>query len=300
MKVSEKYILNLILSILMVFSLLGAVGMCFVKNHLLNETTYIQNSERNDIPQMTYDEINTYFTNSTDYSKIPADVYMSAITVEDVKSIINLKIQWLFDYITAGNSKTLVDKNDYTEIHLYSALEKSITDYFDEFAKENNVEIDEAYNTQLRNTIDTAISEIDNYTDIYLIDLVEKTGVIEKIRKYYDLINILMYVCIAAAVLFAVLIVISTRKRIANMLYWLSLSGICMSILTLIPTLWLKISGVTNKLIIRNKCVYSAYTGFLSNSINSLLTTVMIILAISIVILIIAIVISKFTNKKKS
>lgn len=297
MKVSEKYILNLILSILMVFSLLGTVGLSFAKNHLLNETTYTQNSERNNIPQMAYDEINTYFTNSTDYSKIPADVYMSAISEEDVKSIINLKIQWLFDYITAGNSKTLIEKNDYS--YDYSALEKSITDYFDKFAKENNVEVDEAYKAQLQNTIDTAISEIDNYTDIYLIDLAEKTGFFGTVRKYYDLVSILMYVCIAATVLFAVLIVISTRKRIANMLYWLSLSGICMSIITLIPTLWLKISGITNKLIIRNKCVYSAYTGFLSDTINSLLTTVMIILVISIVILIIAIVISKFTNKKK-
>lgn len=300
MKVSEKYILNLILSILMVFSLLGTVGLSFVKNHLLNETTYTQNSEKNNIPQMAYDEINTYFTNSTDYSRIPADVYMSVITVEDVKSIINLKVQQLFDYITAGNSKALVEKNDYTEISLYSALEKSITDYFDKFAKENNVEVDEAYKTQLQNTIDTAISEIDNYTDIYLIDLIEKTGAIEKVRKYYNLINILMYVCIAVTVLCAAIIVILTRKRIANTLYWLSISGICMSIIMLIPTLWLKISGVTNKLIIRNKCVYSAYTGFLSNSIGSLLTTVIITFAISAAILIIAIVISKFTNKKKA
>lgn len=297
MKVSEKYILNLILSILMVFSLLGTVGLSFVKNHLLNETTYTQNSEKNNIPQMAYDEINTYFTNSTDYSRIPADVYMSAISEEDVKSIINLKIQWLFDYITAENSKTSVERIDYS---YYSALEKSITDYFEEFAKENNVEVDEAYNTQLQNTIDTAISEIDNYTDIYLIDLIEKTGAIEKVRKYYNLINILMYVCIAVTVLCAAIIVILTRKRIANTLYWLSISGICMSIIMLIPTLWLKISGVTNKLIIRNKCVYSAYTGFLSDSINSLLTTVMTILVISTVILIIAIVISKFTNKKKA
>lgn len=297
MKVSEKYILNLILSILMVFSLLGTVGLSFVKNHLLNETTYTQNSEKNNIPQMAYDEINTYFTNSTDYSRIPADVYMSAISEEDVKSIINLKIQWLFDYITAENSKTSVERIDYS---YYSALEKSITDYFEEFAKENNVEVDEAYNTQLQNTIDTAISEIDNYTDIYLIDLIEKTGAIEKVRKYYNLINILMYVCIAVTVLCAAIIVILTRKRIANTLYWLSISGICMSIIMLIPTLWLKISGVTNKLIIRNKCVYSAYTGFLSNSIGSLLTTVMTILVISTVILIIAIVISKFTNKKKA
>lgn len=297
MKVSEKYILNLILSILMVFSLLGTVGLSFVKNHLLNETTYTQNSEKNNIPQMAYDEINTYFTNSTDYSRIPADVYMSAISEEDVKSIINLKIQWLFDYITAENSKTSVERIDYS---YYSALEKSITDYFEEFAKENNVEVDEAYNTQLQNTIDTAISEIDNYTDIYLIDLIEKTGAIEKVRKYYNLINILMYVCIAVTVLCAAIIVILTRKRIANTLYWLSISGICMSIIMLIPTLWLKISGVTNKLIIRNKCVYSAYTGFLSNSIGSLLTTVIITFAISAAILIIAIVISKFTNKKKA
>lgn len=297
MKVSEKYILNLILSILMVFSLLGTVGLSFVKNHLLNETTYTQNSEKNNIPQMAYDEINTYFTNSTDYSRIPADVYMSAISEEDVKSIINLKIQWLFDYITAENSKTSVERIDYS---YYSALEKSITDYFEEFAKENNVEVDEAYNTQLQNTIDTAISEIDNYTDIYLIDLIEKTGAIEKVRKYYDLVNILMYVCIAVTVLCAAIIVILTRKRIANTLYWLSISGICMSIIMLIPTLWLKISGVTNKLIIRNKCVYSAYTGFLSNSIGSLLTTVIITFAISAAILIIAIVISKFTNKKKA
>lgn len=298
MKISEKYILNLILSILLVFSLLGTVSMSFVKNHLLNETTYIENYERNNISQKAYDEINTYFTNSTDYSRIPADVYMSAISEEDIKSIINLKIQWLFDYISVGNTKTAVVKADYK--YDYSALEKSITDYFDKFASENNVAVDDSYNAQLQNTIDTAVSEIENYTDIYLIDLIEKTGILSKVRKYYDLVDVLMYICIAVTVLCIVLISVLSRKRIANILYWLSLSGICMSIITLIPTLWIKLSGVTNKLIIRNKCVYAAYTGLLSDSINSLLTTVMIILGISAAILIIAIIISKFTNKKKA
>ncbi len=295
MKITEKYVLNLILSILLIFSFIGAGVTAFAKYDLLTAESFIENSEENNVPKMAYDEINDYFTKSTAYSGIPAEVYVSAITEEDINNLIDAKTQGLFDYINGGNVKTYLD----TEFD-FSVLEASITSYFEEFAKENNVEVDDAYNAQLQKTIDTAISEIHEFSDVYMTKLIDSTGIVEKIRRNLDLINIGMYGCIGLAVVCVIIMFIASRKNIAGFLYWISVSAICASAIGLVPTLYLKLSGIINQFVIGNKTVYTAYTGFMNNCIDKLLTTEIIALAVAVVILVAGILIAKFKNKKEA
>ena len=64
-----------------------------------------------------------------------------------------------------------------------------------------NVEIYDYFNTQLEKTISTAISEIESFTDIYMFEFVDKTGMLQKINKVSPYINPIKYVLMGAAVL---------------------------------------------------------------------------------------------------
>ncbi len=291
MKITEKYVLNLILSIILIFSLLGGGAAVFAKQYLLSSDTFIAVSDKKEIPQKAYDEINDYFTKSEAYSGIPADVYMSAVTVDDLKLLIDDKIINLFDDICSIAT-------DRVEIYDFAELEQNITDYFDEFAKENNVEVNDEYTAQLQKTIDTAKSEIMNITDIYMINLIDETGVISKVRNLYKYIDPVIYACIGLAILCVILIAVFSRKRVGNIFYWISTSVICMAVLGLIPTLYLKFSGITDRLIVRNECVYAAFIGLFADIISTLIFAEIIILALGAVLLIIGMLASKLGDKE--
>ncbi|MGN0612682.1 MAG: hypothetical protein ACI4JB_02165 [Porcipelethomonas sp.] len=293
MKITEKYVPGLILSIVLIFSLIGTGAAAIAKFYLLDESTYIENSDENNIPQKALEEIGTYFKNSEDYSGIPESVYMSAISEDDVKKLIDMKIENVFDYIKGLDQ----DEDDLNAELDFSSLEKSISDYFNEFAEENNVEIDDAYKNQLQNTIDTAESEISSFTDIYMLSLIGKTGAISKTRSLYSYLDIIMYICGGLALLCIVLIAVFMRKNIKNALYWISISLICASVLALIPTLCLKISGFTDRLIISNRCIYDSVTAFLSGTLTTLIVCELILLVIGAVLIITSLLISRKKNK---
>lgn len=299
MKITEKYVLNLILSIILIFSLLGGGAAVFAKQYLLSSDTFIAVSDKKEIPQKAYDEINDYFTKSEAYSGIPADVYMSAVTVDYVKSLIDVNIMNMFTYIYAVGEGEL-DEHDFRDTNGvdFEQLEKNVTDYFDKFAKENNVEVNDEYTAQLQKTIDTAKSEIMNITDIYMINLIDETGVISKVRNLYKYIDPVIYACIGLAILCVVLIAVFSRKRVGNIFYWISTSVICMAVLGLIPTLYLKFSGITDRLIVRNECVYAAFTGLFADIIGILIFAEIIILAVGAVLLIIGMLASKLGDKE--
>ncbi len=98
MKRMEKYIPNLLLTMILVFALIGLEGIMFAKNQLMRSEPYIDAVDTNDVALKSMNAIEKYFSDSESYSRIPADVYMSAITEKDVKNMIEMKINNVFDY----------------------------------------------------------------------------------------------------------------------------------------------------------------------------------------------------------
>ncbi|MDE6103282.1 MAG: hypothetical protein K2F60_01995, partial [Oscillospiraceae bacterium] len=264
-------------------------GIMFAKTQLMRSEPYIEAVETNDVALKSMNAIEKYFKDSENYSGIPADVYMSAITEDDIKSMIEMKINNVFDYINGSAS-------GYNEMQFdFSDLEKSISDYFAEFAEENNVEIDDAYNQQLQKTIDTAESEITNFTDVYMLKMIEKTGAFSKLNKLYGFVNPLIYITVGLAVLCFIIILIMSRK---NFLYWTSSAFLCSSVIAFIPCLYFKFSGYLDKLVIRNDYIYSAVTGMLNGTLNKYIALQTCIFAVGIILMVIYMIICKKTASK--
>lgn len=289
MKRMEKYIPNLLLTMILVFALIGLEGIMFAKNQLMRSEPYIEAVETNDVALKSMNAIEKYFSDSESYSRIPADVYMLAITEKDVKNIIEMKINNVFDYIDGSNA-------EYSEVQYdFSKLEKSVSDYFADFAEKNNVATDEEYNQQLQKTIETAESEINNFTDVYMLKMIEKTGAFSKLNKLYGFVNPLIYITAGLAALCIIIILFLSRN---NFFYWLSSAFLCSSVLALIPCLYFKFSGYLDKLVIRNDYIYSAVTGMLNGTLNKYIALQAGIFAVGIVLMVIYILISKKISSK--
>lgn len=220
---------------------------------------------------------------------VDAVAEMSAITEKDVKNMIEMKINNVFDYIDGSNA-------EYSEVQYdFSKLEKSVSDYFADFAEKNNVATDEEYNQQLQKTIETAESEINNFTDVYMLKMIEKTGAFSKLNKLYGFVNPLIYITAGLTALCIIIILFLSRN---NFFYWLSSAFLCSSVLALIPCLYFKFSGYLDKLVIRNDYIYSAVTGMLNGTLNKYIALQAGIFAVGIVLMVIYILISKKISSK--
>ena len=242
---------------LLIFSLIGFTA-AFNFNFIgLSQSTYIAASDENDVPQMAHDEIETYFTHSEGYSGIPASVYMEALPVDAVKDIIDSKISKV---ISLYIKRTDTEFDSQSE-HDYSELKTSITNYFNKFAKENNVKVDKDYKAQLKNTINTAISEVESFTDVYMFHELSKTSLLQKAKNLYPDLTPATYALGALSLLFVMILIFLCLKRVGLGCYWVGVSAMCASVIMLIPTLWLKFSGFTDNLIVSNLSINAAVTG---------------------------------------
>ena len=112
-----KLVLRLILSILLVFSLLGTVGCAVGISVLHSPSQLIAQMHKQNAGQKVYDSLQTRFTTDYNTTAVPANVYMDAISVDWLEQCMEQKLTALY-----GADSDLLD---------FSALESSITDYFE-------------------------------------------------------------------------------------------------------------------------------------------------------------------------
>ena len=86
MKASGKYFANIVITILLVFSLLAAEGTLFVRLYASKADTCLSVMEEQDLSDRIYTSLEARFTEQVSTSGIPAQVYMDALTREQLDS----------------------------------------------------------------------------------------------------------------------------------------------------------------------------------------------------------------------
>lgn len=89
-------LLRLILSILLVFSLLGTVGSAVGVSVLCGPSQLISQMHRHDAGQKVYDSLNTRFQNDYNTTAVPAEVYMDTISVDWLEQCMENKVTALY------------------------------------------------------------------------------------------------------------------------------------------------------------------------------------------------------------
>ncbi len=282
----KHYFPNYILSVILVFCIISVTAVSLVSGCILSKSFYTSAMEENNVYQRVYDYTEDYFDKNFAVSGIPAEIYMNAFGMDNVKQAVDGKISSLLDYI---NGKT--NKIEDSEID-FSKLETSLTDFFNEFAEENNVEVNDMFTKQLENTIDSAKKDINTFTNVLMINYIEKTGILEKVQKLIPFISYALYSTIGASILFIALIALINRRNIKNTIYWVSTSGICSSLIMLVPCIMVKSSDYFSRLIMRTDYIYYAVTGILNSAVNTFIRLQIIILAISVILMIVYCIVS--------
>lgn len=293
MKKINHYFPNLILSVIFVFSFIGLSLTTEAKDKLLSSSFYISSAEKHDIYLRVTNHADDYFTKSYAVSGIPAEVYMDGLDDKTIKDAVDGKIENFFDYVSGKSSKI-----EETEIY-FSVLEKNLTDYFSEFAEENNVEVNEDFTKQLDKTIETAESEIDSFTNIYMMDYMEKAGIPQTLRKVYPIIAAAPFVFMGVLLVGLVILILLNRKNLRFVFYWISTSGICASVIILIPCIILKYSDYFSRLVMRNDYIYYAVTGLLNDFNVNIIKIQSAALGVFVALMLVYIFSSIINNKKE-
>lgn len=293
MKKINHYFPNLILSVIFVFSFIGLSLTTEAKDKLLSSSFYISSAEKHDIYLRVTNHADDYFTKSYAVSGIPAEVYMDGLDDKTIKDAVDGKIENFFDYVSGKSSKI-----EETEID-FSVLEKNLTDYFSEFAEENNVEVNEDFTKQLDKTIETAESEIDSFTNIYMMDYMEKAGIPQTLRKVYPIIAAAPFVFMGVLLVGLVILILLNRKNLRFVFYWISTSGICASVIILIPCIILKYSDYFSRLVMRNDYIYYAVTGLLNDFNVNIIKIQSAALGVFVTLMLVYIFNSIINNKKE-
>ena len=293
MKKINHYFPNVILSVIFVFSFIGLSLTTEAKDKLLSSSFYISSAEKHDIYLRVTNHADDYFTKSYAVSGIPAEVYMDGLDDKTIKDAVDGKIENFFDYVSGKSSKI-----EETEID-FSVLEKNLTDYFSEFAEENNVEVNEDFTKQLDKTIETAESEIDSFTNIYMMDYMEKAGIPQTLRKVYPIIAAAPFVFMGVLLVVLVILILLNRKNLRFVFYWISTSGICASVIILIPCIILKYSDYFSRLVMRNDYIYYAVTGLLNDFNVNIIKIQSAALGVFVALMLVYIFSSIINNKKE-
>ena len=293
MKKINHYFPNVILSVIFVFSFIGLSLTTEAKDKLLSSSFYISSAEKHDIYLRVTNHADDYCTKSYAVSGIPAEVYMDGLDDKTIKDAVDGKIENFFDYVSGKSSKI-----EETEID-FSVLEKNLTDYFSEFAEENNVEVNEDFTKQLDKTIETAESEIDSFTNIYMMDYMEKAGIPQTLRKVYPIIAAAPFVFMGVLLVGLVILILLNRKNLRFVFYWISTSGICASVIILIPCIILKYSDYFSRLVMRNDYIYYAVTGLLNDFNVNIIKIQSAALGVFVALMLVYIFSSIINNKKE-
>ena len=159
----------------------------------------------------------------------------------------------------------------------FSALESSITDYFEQYAEENHYAKDDTYNEKLQETIDNGEKIISDATDLLRKDTLQKAGYLSKLEKLRTLTFAGAGVCGVLTVLLLVLL----RNS-----YWIGTGCFGAGALLTVGAGVVFGTGVIHRFVLKEAAVYAVVTGTMTALTTAVLVAGIVLLAIGVVLLV--------------
>ena len=253
MKRASTYIFSLILSVLMVFAVIGTLLLAVAKISV-SEDSAVKNIEKNNISDIVYSQLEKYYNEKYYSSGIPSEVYMGALKSDIIEENIRTQIKYAFE------------RNDfnYTDSD-FSGVEENLEKFFSSYAEENNIEKDENYSEKLGNAQDNAKKIISDYCDVYKINTLKNQGILTKFYKVLDILPKAFTAASAAVGIILLLIVLFNIKEIATTLYWSGISLIVAGIMGTAPCIYLLAANYFGSFTIKQPHIFTTYTSALNS-----------------------------------
>lgn len=264
---------HLVLSILLVFTLLGTLGGALGRYVTASPSLLISQLEKQNAPQKAHDALQSKFDMEYNTTAVPAEVYMDVITVAWMEDAME---QWITDSYARANGADLLTEWDFIP------LEESITTYFEQYAEENNCEKDDTYTEKLSETIANAEKAVKNAVDVYHIQTMKDAGIWEKVFDHRILLTLLAAVCGVLSLALAGLLVFRKDRPC----YWIGTSLFAGGVLLTIPAAWVLGSSIITQFSLKEPAVYAVFTGTMTTLVQIVLTIGIVLLAAGLVCII--------------
>ena len=241
------------MSIILVFMIIASVLISIVRINVTEEKS-VKLFEKNHVYSLITGELQKYFVTQYNTTGIPADVYMTALDENYIRTVTNGYANAVFSSLTASENITF-------EIPENETLENNIKNFFSDYADKNNYEKNEIYEKKISSTIENAYRVTGNYCDVYKYSTLSEHGVLSKISKIFSRFGSLMTICITATVFVVIFLIIANIKGISGVLYWTGISAIIAGIIGSVPTAWLLATDYFDSFVIKQPQVFKSFTG---------------------------------------
>lgn len=268
-----KTLVQLLLSLVLIFSILAAVAGGIGVFLTASPSLLLSQLERQQAPAKTRSALESYYQTEYNATAVPPEVYLDVLSENWLRDAMELKITAAYDQLHGKNTAAQPD---------YSALEQSITDYFETYAAENGYEKDDSYTQKLENTIQDAEKKVDSVIDVYHLGTLEKAGIWHKVQVLSKPLWLLFGGgVVLTLVLAAVLLVLRNHP-----LYWIGSGLFTDGVLLTLPAAAILGSGVISRFSLKDAAVYSVFTGTMKALVLGVLIFGGISLAAGLVLLI--------------
>lgn len=268
-----KTLVQLLLSLVLIFSILAAVAGGIGVFLTASPSLLLSQLERQQAPAKTRSALESYYQTEYNATAVPPEVYLDVLSENWLRDAMELKITAAYDRLHGKNTAAQPD---------YSALEQSITDYFETYAAENGYEKDDSYTQKLENTIQDAEKKVDSVIDVYHLGTLEKAGIWHKVQVLSKPLWLLFGGgVVLTLVLAAVLLVLRNHP-----LYWIGSGLFTDGVLLTLPAAAILGSGVISRFSLKDAAVYSVFTGTMKALVLGMLIFGGISLAAGLVLLI--------------
>ncbi len=269
-------ILSLFISIFLILFQLCV----FINNTVLDPQIYNQAMNEKNVTQSIYDDLCTYFKSLSNATGIPTEVFTAPLDKEALYTASFKLLSESLNYITDKNAPKPSPNYDFT------SEEESITNYIEKHASENNIEKNDEYKKLLKNTVDTAKTQIQSRFDVVMLYTLAKSSAGEKLHNYSYLFSIGSYVTIGLVIVLLVIMIIIDRHHPRDYPYWVGLIMVVSSGFWLIPAVYLKATEYFQTFFVRNEYIHKAVTGMFEISLDRIIRTQLILFIVGVVLIV--------------
>ncbi len=238
-----KIAISALLSIILVFVLTGLFIVSFADKRIRTSDFMMGQLSATNTYENAYNSLMKKFSERSGETAIPVSVYERSFSRDWMKTHIDRQI--------SGNFFDSGEKAGFD----YSQAEKSITEYFEEYARENHVIKDETYEKRLNEAISDAEKTAFSAADVYHIETLKKSGIWDDIGKARNILpKLKLGLLISAAVLIVLLIILGGG------IYWTGTSLFAAGCIITVPAAYIFISDVIMKFSLKDMTAYTLAT----------------------------------------
>lgn len=275
-----RLLLRIVFSILLTFTILGTVGFGIGAYVLHSPTLLLSQIDKQDAAKKVHDALQQKYALAYHTTAVPSEVYMDVLTEEWLETAMKTYVK---ENYSLNKTSDAID---------FTALQESITTYFETYAEENAYAKDETYTEKLEETISDAEKTVNSAIDVFHLHTMYRAGILQ---KFLNLGTFQVWIgLIGCGVLTAVLLLLLHR------MYFVGMGLFAAGVLLTVPSLVVWAGGYISRFALKDAAVYAVFTGTMYHLLYLLLGIGIILFVIGLVLTGIAIVRSRKRETAKA